>query len=619
MTSTQEAAKLEELFGSFRAEWLREDIYRLFNEPQYFSYLAAPKSCVLVGGRGSGKTTALKCMSYEGQHALGKFNNARPEFIGFYFKLNTNTVRSFSGSDQSIEEWNRLFGHFFNLMVCEEILNYLLWYETTFDAAMQKAPLNLGRMATSLGLKSCDSLEVLAAEIDSARLDLELYINNFSRARPTISPMQTPITVFLDELRLVKGHAATVYYIILDEYENLLDHQQRSINTLIKHSGENYFFKVGVRELGWRARSTLNPQETLISPADYERIHIEEQLQESFPQFASEVCAARLRAADLEQYGPPIDVKILLPGLTTKQESQRLGVAARVSEFRAQLTSSAMDVRIALLDDHEIFVFLMLANGDYQAARLSLHSFAQREKEQVLRYENYSYAALFAIGGKGRALNKYFCGHDVLAKITHRNIRFYMQLLNACIREQILSERSIVEPIDPELQTKAARDVALTYLRELEGVSSHGALLTKLVLGLGRIFQVMAANPFGARPECNQFEVEDLPRGGGREHESETDQLLIEAVMHMALVRRPGTKLSAEWDTRSWEYSLHPIFAPFFSYSHRQKRKMSITEAELISLTRRPKETIKQLLGNRSALADDKLPPQMSMFDEYFR
>jgi hypothetical protein len=105
----------------------------------------------------------------------------------------------------------------------------------------------------------------------------------------------------------------------------------------------------------------------------------------------------------------------------------------------------------------------------------------------------------------------------------------------------------------------------------------------------------------------------------GSELDDRIEALLTEAVMHLALIRTPGTKLTTETDIRSWDYAPHPIFAPYFGFSHRRKRKMTVSEGDLISLTSKPQEAIRKILGRRSSLADDALPAQMSMFDEYFR
>ena len=96
--------------------------------------------------------------------------------------------------------------------------------------------------------------------------------------------------------------------------------------------------------------------------------------------------------------------------------------------------------------------------------------------------------------------------------------------------------------------------------------------------------------------------------------------LLTEAIMHLALVRSPGTKLAAETDTRAWDYSPHPIFAPYFNYSSRRKRKIEILDSDLISMSKTPQLTIKKFLGqSRQHLAESTLPSQMSMFDEFYR
>ena len=423
----------------------------------------------------------------------------------------------------------------------------------------------------------------------------------------------------MSELKQIEGHDSTDFFVILDEYENLIDYQQKILNTLIKHSGGNYYFKIGVRELGWRERTTLNSAEVLIAPADYERIRIEEVLENDFSTFAKRVCEARIREAGLAELASPIIVEKLLPSLSIKEEAIALGVERHVEEFKTHLLKSSETARLTQLHPHEIFVFWELDRRDFVKATQSLEEFYLNRKSAVERYENYAYSLLFAISGKGSLVNKYYCGHSVLAKLTYQNIRFYMQLVNECLREQVSAEKDLNQPVDPMHQTLAARKVGLSYLRELEGVSTLGGSLAKLLLGLGRVFQVLAANPIGGKPECNQFEIPEGHSPSDTPTDDEAKTLLTQAVMHLALIRTPGTKLSTDHDIRSWDYAPHPIFAPYFGFSHRRKRKMSVTGGDLLSLTRKPNETIKKLLGRRAFLANEALPEQMSMFDEYFR
>ena len=59
----------------------------------------------------------------------------------------------------------------------------------------------------------------------------------------------------------------------------------------------------------------------------------------------------------------------------------------------------------------------------------------------------------------------------------------------------------------PHIQTEAAQYVGKQNLSELEGLSVHGAQLTKLLLGLGRVFQTMASEAAGHTPEVTQFRI----------------------------------------------------------------------------------------------------------------
>ena len=47
--------------------------------------------------------------------------------------------------------------------------------------------------------------------------------------------------------------------------------------------------------------------------------------------------------------------------------------------------------------------------------------------------------------------------------------------------------------------------------------------------------------------------------------------------MHLALLRFAGSKLQVAGETKDYDYMVHPVFAPFFVFSSRRKRKMTIT------------------------------------------
>lgn len=397
-----DANAIHDLFGSFRAEWLRDDIFKLFSEPAYFAHLLGNKSCVLMGGRGSGKTTVLRCLSYQGQNALGRQNWHSPSHVGVYYRVNTNIVTAFEGPELSADEWRRLFGHFLNLTICEEFAKYVTWYCKQND--IEKLNTSFRSIGIALGIENTNTLEELLDGIEEASGRLEIYINNLGSERPTVSQLQSPISQFLKLLKKLPGHGDVGFHIVLDEYENLLDYQQMIVNTLIKHSGDNCYFKIGVRELGWRIHTTLNENESLISPADYELIHIEERLKDEFANFARTVCESRLKS-NQASVGNYLKLDNLLPTLTTLEEAERLGVSKRVSQLRENIQHHpSASLEVISQHDFVLYVFHELNKGDLEYTIAEIASYAKKQKKAVERYHNHSHSLLFSIADRGHQL-----------------------------------------------------------------------------------------------------------------------------------------------------------------------------------------------------------------------
>ena len=78
--------KLDQLCGSYKAEWLKKDIFKFFTEPYYFTILKSNYPGVLQGGRGTGKTTVLRGLSYLGQYEILNSDIKIPIHHFFYNK-----------------------------------------------------------------------------------------------------------------------------------------------------------------------------------------------------------------------------------------------------------------------------------------------------------------------------------------------------------------------------------------------------------------------------------------------------------------------------------------------------------------------------------------------------
>ena len=617
--------RLADLFSGYRAEWLNERVFELFSEPSYFPQLTTSHPCFLEGGRGTGKTTVLRCLSYQGQAALhgGTSSSGCPwPFVGLYYRINTNRVRAFAGPELESTTWVRMFAHYLNLEFSELIVGFLEWYGQQNPDEPTVEPKALRLVAAALRLDPPANLESLGEALQFAKVSFEAAINNVadSERLPFLSVQGGPIDTLMREVKKLPQFAALPFFFLVDEYENLDEYQQRVTNTLIKHCGELYSFKVGVRELGFRERSTLNALERLVAPADYRLINISDELQERFTEFARDVCEQRLRQVLGEGATVP-KLEALLPELSAEKEAEELGVRRAIKATERAVRedvdgSTGAEAWLGQAHPLEVFVLGCRAKAENVAVGEKLQQAMDEPGKWNEHYENFKHAYLFAIRKGKRGIRKYFSGWRVYCLLSGRNIRYLLELVDHALSKHMDGGQSPESAVDARIQTKVAQVIGQRNLQELEGVSLQGARLTKLLLGLGRVFQVMAEDPIGHTPEVTQFCL-DADVGGGTRTEK-LDGLITEGIMHLALLRYPGSKLQGATEVRQVDYAIHPIFAAFFGFSYRRKRKIELRGQDVLELAERTSSAVGAILARQNRVVDVALPEQMALFGEFY-
>lgn len=617
------AQRLNEVFGGMRAEYFRKDIFDLFAKPTYWPELLTRRPCLLVGGRGTGKTTALRGLSYEGLKHLTSAEMSDWTHVGLYWRIDTNTVRAFRGASLPEEEWARYFAHYLNIVLVQLVVEFLVWVRESDQEPIVLGVEDLDRCCRALQMEAVgDDLARLASNLDDVLIDYEGAINNISSsAKPNVSILGRPITYLNRALNADPRLNGKPLFFLVDEYENFEDYQQRVFNTLIKHAGdEGYTFKIGMKATGHRERATINPDEVLVEPADYALIDIAERLkEEDFAEFAKAVCTGRLeRIAD--DLGSAASMEALLPSLSEEAEADALGAGDKRMALRARLVEAGATAgEIEELDRMTALSAYMVEYWarSQQTDELSVFRSAVIGSAQwANRMNNYQHAALYTLRRGRRGISKYYAGWTTYVLLADGNIRFLLQLVNEALQEHLTDKRSLDTPVGVQTQTAAAQSVGRRLVEQLQGLSAQGADLTRLVLGLGRVFQVMAAHPEGHTPEVSQFRVQS---GQGEPFDSFAEDVLGAAVMHLAVRRFPGDKMAAtSGETKDFNYQLHPIFAPFFVFSYRSKRRMEINSKDVYSLVRSPRTAIRDVLVRSSRAVPEELPEQMSLFQEYF-
>ncbi len=112
-----------------------------------------------------------------------------------------------------------------------------------------------------------------------------------------------------------------------------------------------------------------------------------------------------------------------------------------------------------------------------------------------------------------------------------------MELVYRTYEKHIKNGRDLQEKVSIFDQTIAAQTVGKKNLIELESTWKNGSQITKLLLGMGRVFQVLAKHEGKQSPEVNQFFFDN-----SSSMSDECKAILDASVMNLALIRTPGNK-----------------------------------------------------------------------------
>jgi hypothetical protein len=608
---------LADLFSDYRAEWSASVFGDLFIAPPYFSKLEYKRPCLLIGGRGTGKTTSLRSLRFDASSARLQADGLSIDelaYYGLYVRINKNRVRAFQGAQLPDEDWHKSFAHYFNVLVIAEVCRLLQWLARQGVAHLPQ----LDAVSASLGLPGVSGHDDLLKELNKQLITLELFVNNPQQSpRPIFSAAEAPLKYVADAFRTTESVKDKLIFSCIDEYENLLDYQQAIINGYIKHTELPLSYKVGIKRNGLRTRATVDSQDVLATPDDYTEIDIG---QESFDLFAKEVIEHRLHRARERGILAVETLDELLPELPLAVEAEKLGcdrVADEVLDAVLAADDKALIGWARQQPKNELYFVKYWAEGGKGSIVDLAKDWQQNPDAWLTRFGNYGYASLFWLskGRKGARIRKYYAGARTFLGLASGNIRYFIELIDESLH-LAASEMAVSQwsgSILPEHQTLAARTVGKRRLDQLEGLSEKGPEIKRLVLALGKVFFEFARDPVGRSPERNAFVV-----AGASEARSKVLELLKEGVSILAFEATPRTKATSQREMRDDEFRIHPIYAPFFEYSHRRKRRLQFEAETLLDILKNPARALDRLLSGHGVTTSDDLPNQLAMFSSFF-
>lgn len=222
---------LNDQFDSLRYESVGAHNVLKFHEPVYWSDLLRSQPAILLGARGTGKTTSLRAMDYNGWRLNGNVDNSL-RFIGVYWKFSTSVMHAFHGNGVDEFEWMQVFQYYVNLVLVDRLLDVLAKVEEDRGSIGLLDDRRLWmRLAQQLSLAEGGDLLSYSSirEQIQDRIDvIQIWINSPHTQRPALGvPAGGPIELIVNSLWDSVKLAKVPVYFLLDEFENLLDYQQK--------------------------------------------------------------------------------------------------------------------------------------------------------------------------------------------------------------------------------------------------------------------------------------------------------------------------------------------------------------------------------------------------------
>jgi hypothetical protein len=196
--------------------------------------------------------------------------------------------------------------------------------------------------------------------------------------------------------------------------------------------------------------------------------------------------------------------------------------------------------------------------------------------------DNNLYGALFHIYmGLPQRANPLYAGFNTFCTLSSPNLRFFVEFCHTALRmyskgEEVAQGRTPRIPINQ--QALAARETSALLLEKVAQLGDDGRRLQRVVMRLGRFFELAHQRPTQSEPEVNHFSIKEADKLGLRE---DAQKLLRQALIWSVIYEEPDTKNKSDSTAVQTDHVPNAIFSPYFGISYRKKRKASLTSAEV--------------------------------------
>lgn len=282
----------------------------------------------IIGGKGSGKTHALRYFSY----GVKKYkrdskctsctrrgnciNCIKDNYIGILIRSEEINVHRFSGKNIPEEVWKGVFAYYFELWVVRLIIKIIMDFKIERKKEFCADVIDKFTEVDFILPEDLDAfyhvltqeLKFIDHSVNNCIFDDGKELRNIN-IKVTSGELLFNIPVILGKYcQELKG---INFIYMLDQYEDFNDSKQKYINTLIRYKNNNATFWIGSRYYGIKTYDTEIPGESNKEGAEYSVVNLDDFYRKNsvlYNEFAKKMIISRLIAYDLLRKTNDIDI-----------------------------------------------------------------------------------------------------------------------------------------------------------------------------------------------------------------------------------------------------------------------------------------------------------------------
>ena len=562
---------------------------------------------VFEGGRGTGKTMFLRYLSYPVQIKQALKNNHENKYImsyfknkgaiGFYIRIDGPKLRSFEGSGISSKMWEYIFTHYFELVVGREYIKVI--YNLIELRVLNEENINktfvpkISKLIGPRAKKIKNIYDILThmdnqiKKVDDFRSQIRFSDIKF---KPTYAFSSQSLSFEIPKIvrETIPEFKDINFLILIDEYENFLEPQQRIVNSLLKFVKEGITFRIGMRLEGFRTFETISKDDFIKDLSDYRKIVFEENLVKikeagGYQEFLKEIAKKRLERIKIFKERGFLDISEIL-GKSENLEQEALELTSRNPGKHFSLLKGLADEEIELLKNPNkplmemLNILWFLREENPQKINEAMNDYLSGKKtKEAKKYEmdyvkKYKLSLMLLLCSVYRKNKKYY-SFNTFSFLSSGIVRHFIELCRKSF------EYAVFEDIDKLLQEgkisknaqdKTAMEVANNELLQIQRIEEYGNYLYRFIKNLGNIFRDYHKDKSIKYPETNQFNVDkDLL-------EEKYKNAFRSALKWSIIQKKSQLQQTAPGKHLKDIYTINRIFSPAFQITYRTRGGFSV-------------------------------------------